>query len=147
MRKLTCLLAAAGGAVLSFFTGLPPLLWVLVAVMSLDFLTGIACGLSGRSPKTVHGGLASGEAVRGLLKKGLILLVVLLAALLDRAVALASGEGFTAVTGATCLWFIAAEGMSILENAAAIGVPVPGILLQALEIMRAKGDRRDGPEA
>ena len=82
MKKITEALAAAAGAVLSFFTGLSPVIWVLVAVMSIDYLTGLACGWMGVSPKTVHGGLSSGEAFNGLLRKALIILMVLLAALL-----------------------------------------------------------------
>jgi uncharacterized protein YjdB len=50
--------------------------------MSVDFLTGIICGLMGKSDKTEHGGLSSRTAFAGLLKKVLIILVVLLAALL-----------------------------------------------------------------
>lgn len=132
--------AAIGGAIASFFTGIPPIIWVLLAVMSIDYVTGIICGLMGKSPNTENGGLSSKTAFRGLLKKSLILLVVLLAALLDKAVSMGTGAAFEAVAGATCLWFIASEGFSILENVAAMGVPVPKILLQALEVMRSKGE-------
>ena len=45
--------------------------------------------------------------------------------------------------GACCLWFIASEGLSILENVASMGVPVPKILLNLLEIMRQKGDGQE----
>ena len=138
-------LAAAGGAVASFFCGLPPLIWVLVAVMSIDYLTGLACGWMGVSPKTPNGGLSSKEAFQGLLRKGLIILVVLLAALLDRAVAMSADIEFAAVSGGTILWFVASEGISILENAAAMGVPIPKILLNVLELFRAKGGDEDKP--
>lgn len=130
------LFSALSGAALSFFCSLPPVLWVLLAVMSLDCVTGLICGWLGQSPKTEKGGLSSRAAVRGLFKKALILLVVLLAALLDRAVSLGAEIEFTAVTGAACLWFIAGEGLSILENAAAIGVPVPPKLRSALELFK-----------
>ena len=139
MRKATEILAAIGGAIASFFCGLPPIIWVLVAVMTLDYCTGIICGIMGKSPKTEHGGLSSSEAFRGIMKKMLIVFVVLLAALLDRAVAMGAGIEFAAVSGATCLWFIASEGMSVLENAAAMGVPIPKVLLQALELFKSKG--------
>ena len=139
MKKVTEVLAAIGGAIASFFWGLPAIIWVLIAVMSIDYLTGIICGLMGKSPKTETGGLSSSAAFRGILKKALILLVVLLAALLDKAVSMGAGVSFEAVTGATCLWFIASEGFSILENAASMGVPVPKVLMQALEIKRSKG--------
>ena len=48
--------------------------------------------------------------------------------------------------GATCLWFIASEGLSILENVASMGVPVPKVLINLLEIMRQKGDGQDSKE-
>lgn len=139
MKRLTEALAAALGAVLSFFAGLPPILWILLAVITLDYITGIICGAMGKSPKTENGGLSSKEAFQGLLKKALILFVVLLAALLDRAVSMSADIEFAAVSGATCLWFIASEGMSVLENAAAMGVPIPRILLNMLELFKSKG--------
>ena len=138
-KTITEMLAGIGGAVAAFFTGLPPIIWILLAVMTIDYITGIICGLMGKSPKTENGGVSSSAAFKGLLKKALILLVVLLAALLDKAVALGAGIQFEAVAGFTCLWFIASEGFSIVENAAAMGVPIPKILLQALEIIKTKG--------
>ncbi|MDO5300763.1 MAG: phage holin family protein, partial [Clostridia bacterium] len=79
----------------------------------------------------------------GLMRKAMILLVVLLAVLLDCAVAAQAGVTFSAVTGAVCLWFIASEGVSVLENAAAMGLPVPKVLMDALEIMKGKGGQGD----
>ena len=146
-KTFTEILAAIGGAIVSFFCGLPPIMWVLLAVMTIDYLTGIFCGLMGRSKKTETGGLSSSAAFKGLLKKALIILVVLLAALLDKAVTMGTGVQFEAVAGATCLWFIASEGFSIIENVASMGVPIPGILKQALEIMRKKGDAPEEKKA
>ena len=142
-KKIVELLAAAAGAIASFFVSMPPLVWILLAVMTIDYVTGIICGIMGRSKKTETGGLSSSAAWTGLMKKMLIVLVVLLAALLDKAIAAGAGIQFEAVMGATCLWFIASEGLSILENVASMGVPVPQILMKVLEIMRKKGD---GPE-
>lgn len=142
-KTFTEILAAIGGAIASFFTGLPAIIWILLAVMTIDYITGIICGIMGKSQKTENGGLSSSAAFRGLLKKMLIILVVLLAALLDKAVSVGAGVQFEAVAGFTCLWFIASEGFSILENVARMGVPVPKILLQALEIMKAKGNGYD----
>jgi len=142
-KKILELLSAIGGAVASFFVTMPPLVWILIAVMTIDYITGLLCGAMGKSEKTETGYLESHAAFKGLLKKSLILLVVLLAAMLDLAVSKGAGIQFEAVMGATCLWFIASEGLSVLENVASMGVPVPKILLQLLEIMRSKGD---GPE-
>ncbi len=140
MKKIIETLAAAGGAVLAFFTGLPVIIWILIGVMSLDYLTGLLCGLMGKSPKTETGGLSSGTAFLGLLKKAVILAVVGLSALVDHAIAVSAGIEMAAVTGAACLWFVASEGLSIVENAAAMGVPVPGILLKALENVKDRGE-------
>lgn len=139
-EKILKTLAAAAGAVASFFCGLPPILWVLLAVMTLDYLTGIICGAMGKSLKTDNGGLSSSAAFSGLLKKLLIIVIVALAYLLDYAVTLGAGVQFAAVSGASCLWFIASEGISVIENAAQMGVPVPSVITQALEVMRGHGN-------
>ena len=143
MKKVLEILSAIGGAIASFFINMPPLVWILIAVMTMDFITGLICGAMGRSKKTENGYLASHAAFEGLMRKVLIIFVVLLAAALDMAVSKGAGIQFEAVMGATCLWFIASEGLSILENCASMGVPVPKILLKLLEIMKQKGD---GPE-
>ena len=143
MKKVFEILSAIGGAIASFFINMPPLVWILLAVMTMDFITGLICGAMGRSKKTENGYLASHAAFEGLMRKVLIIFVVLLAAALDFAVSKGAGIQFEAVMGATCLWFIASEGLSILENCASMGVPVPKILLKLLEIMKQKGD---GPE-
>ena len=145
-RKIIEATAAVGGAIASFFCGLPPIIWILLAVMSLDYITGILCALMGKSPKTEHGGLSSRQAFMGLMKKALILFVVLLAALIDHAVAISAEIEFAAVAGATCLWFIASEGMSVLENAAEMGVPIPKLMMQALELFKGKGGSDHPPD-
>ena len=146
MKRIAEWLSAAGGAVLAFITGLPVIIWILIGVMSLDYITGIMCGLMGKSPKTETGGLSSKAAFEGLLKKALILMVVGLAALVDMAISSAASIEMVAVTGACCLWFVASEGLSVLENAAAMGVPIPKILLKALEIMRKQGQGQEEEE-
>lgn len=139
-RKITELLAAIGGAIAGFFMGMPGIVWILIAVMTLDYITGLLCGYLGVSPKTENGGLSSQAAFKGLMKKVLILCVVLLAALVDHAITQNTGLEIAAVTGATCFWFVASEGLSVLENAAAMGVPIPKVLLKALEIMKRQGE-------
>lgn len=138
--------AAACGAVIAMLAGVPPVMWVLIGVMTIDYVTGLVCGVMGVSPKTESGGLSSRAALTGLLRKGMILLVVLLAALLDMAVRANAGVEFSAVTGATCLWFIASEGVSVLENAASMGLPIPKVLQRALDIMMDKTGQDEDEE-
>lgn len=146
MEHIYKAIAAAAGAVISFFTGIPVIMWVLIGMMSLDYITGLITGALGVSNKTEGGKLSSRAAFEGLVKKGVVLMVVLLAVLIDLAIANSSGVSFNAVTGATCLWFIASEGVSVLENAAELGVPIPGILRKALEILKDGGQAEDMEE-
>ena len=140
MNTVVKISAAAAGAGISFFTGLPVIMWVLIGVMTLDYVTGLITGAMGVSNKTDGGRLSSRAAFMGLMRKVMVLLVVLLAVLLDLAVQTGAGVSFSAVTGATCMWFIASEGVSILENAALMGLPIPEVLTRALETMRG-GDK------
>ncbi len=156
MDNLYKIAAAAAGAVMSFITGIPVIMWVLVAMMTLDYVTGLMTGMAGVSSKTEGGKLSSRAAYEGLMRKIMIFLVVILAVLVDLAVTHGAGVTFNAVTGATyhrhvavtgatCLWFIASEGVSVLENAAELGVPIPGILRRALEVLR-DGSGEDNDE-
>ena len=144
MDNLYKIAAAAVGAVISFFTGIPVIMWVLIAMMTLDYVTGLMTGMMGVSSKTEGGKLSSRAAFDGLMRKIMIFLVVILSVLVDLAVQYGAGVTFNAVTGATCLWFIASEGVSVLENAAELGVPIPGILRKALEVLRdSSGEDKD----
>ena len=144
MDNLYKIAAAAAGAVISFFTGIPVIMWVLIAMMTLDYVTGLMTGMMGVSSKTEGGKLSSRAAFDGLMRKIMIFLVVILSVLVDLAVQYGAGVTFNAVTGATCLWFIASEGVSVLENAAELGVPIPGILRKALELIQdSSGDAEE----
>lgn len=139
-RKIVEVLSAIAGAILGFFCSVPPVVYILIGVMTVDFITGLVVGALGKSDKTETGGLSSKTAFHGLLKKVLILLIVLLAFLIDLAIASTAGIQFNAIMWAVCLWFIASEGMSILENVSLAGVPVPKIIIQALDILKKKGE-------
>ena len=144
MDNLYKIAEAAAGAVISFFTGIPVIMWVLIAMMTLDYVTGLMTGMMGVSSKTEGGKLSSRAAFDGLMRKIMIFLVVILSVLVDLAVQYGAGVTFNAVTGATCLWFIASEGVSVLENAAELGVPIPGILRKALELLQdSSGDAEE----
>ena len=61
----------------------------------------------------------------------------------NMAISQAASIEMVAVTGACCLWFVASEGLSVVENAAAMGVPIPKALRRVLEIMREKGNGQE----
>jgi len=139
------ILAAIGGFFVGLYGGWSPALSILVVFMAADYILGIACALAKKSTKTEGGGFLSKVAFMGLLKKGVIMLVVLLAVQLDRAIGGDNPENImrTFETAAT-FFYIANEGLSIVENAALLGVPVPKILRNALEVLRDKHDGEDG---
>ena len=128
--------ALLGGAIAGIFGEWSVLLTVLAVVMVLDYLSGILVAAGGRSLKTEDGFLDSKAGFRGLAKKGFIVIIVLLATVLDRAIA----NGTMIFQTATTSYYVANEALSILENAALIGLPVPGAIQSALEQMREKHD-------
>lgn len=134
-------LATAAGAIAGLFGGWDPTLGVLLAMMGVDYLSGVGVAWLGRSGKTEYGGLSSQVGAHGLLKKGLMLLVVLVAALLDRAM----GNGSVMCRDAACWFYIANEGLSLLENLALAGVPFPERLKQVLG--QSQGLGQEKPEA
>lgn len=134
--KILKVLAAIGGAIAGFFGEWSILLTVLVIAMTVDYVSGVMVGLANKSMKTDSGGLSSKVGFNGLLKKGMILLMVLLATLVDKAV----GAQNMIVQGAVICYYIANEGISICENAALLGLPVPKIIKNALDAMKEKGE-------
>ena len=104
---------------------------VLLILMGMDYATGLTLGLMGKSKKTKDGRLSARASFHGLLKKAVMAGVIMLSALLDQ---LAGQEDLLrrAATG----FYICNEGISLLENAALLGVPVPGKVRQALSVLQ-----------
>lgn len=126
--KAVCLTAAVGGGIAGAFGGWDTLLAVLTGMMAADYISGLAVAAMGRSLKTVYGGLSSKVGAMGLAKKGLMLLCVLVAAMLDRAM----GADHAVCRDAVCWFYVANEGLSLLENLSLAGVPFPQKLKQLL---------------
>ena len=137
--QVTCTLAAIGGFIAGLFGGWNGTMTVLVIFMAADYVLGCICALTGNSPKTSGGHFLSSVAFKGLLKKAVIMLVVLLAVQLDKAL---GGSTPMFQSAATC-FYIANEGISVIENCGLLGVPVPESIKNALEALRENGDRDD----
>lgn len=110
---------------------------ILAIMMGVDYITGVLVAITGRSPKTDGGGLSSKIGFIGIAKKGFIMLIVLVATQLDKAI----GNTAMVFQTATVFYYIANEGLSILENAEAIGVPFPAFIRERLESMREAKDK------
>ena len=110
------------------------MLTILMVMMAADYLTGWIVAWCGRSDKTENGGLSSKIGFVGIAKKGLIMLIVLVATLLDRAI----GNTAMMFQSMCVCYYIANEGLSLLENAGALGVPFPARIREALESLRER---------
>lgn len=128
-------LAGVGSVLANLFGGWDVALQVLIFFMAADYLTGIiVAAVFKKSPKSTGGALESRAGFKGLCRKGGILLLVLVAVWLDKL------TGANYIRTAVCLFFVANEGLSILENLGFMGVPLPGFLKNMLEAMKSKAD-------
>lgn len=134
-------IALVGGAIAGIFGGMTTVMYVLLAMMAIDYVSGLLVAFMGKSTKTEGGGLDSKVGFRGLARKGLMLLVVLVASQLD----LAIGAGNKIFTDAACWFYIANEGISFMENLALAGVPFPEKLKKIFE--QAKEQQGKPPDA
>ena len=136
MEQIVKRIAAAIGAFAGLFGGWNKLMTVLAVLMALDYATGLIAAWRGKSPKTDGGGVSSKAGFDGLIRKALIMAVVLLATLLDTA----AGNSARVFQTAATTYYIANEGISILENTALMGVTYPKFVMNALEALKQKAD-------
>ena len=123
--------AAVGGGIGWFFGELDGFFYALLAFVVIDYLTGVMCAIADRS-------LSSEVGFRGIFRKVLIFVMVGAGHILDAQV-IGSGD---ALRTAVIFFYISNEGVSLLENAANIGLPVPEKLKDVLAQLhdREKGD-------
>jgi toxin secretion/phage lysis holin len=133
VRSLICSAAGAAGSLLaSLFGGWSSDLSTLVIFMAVDFATGIAVAALCRSGKTKTGGLSSAAGWRGLTKKIMTLLMVVVAHRMDLILQI------DYIKTAAVIAFTLNEAISILENAGLIGIPMPKVLIQAVDLLKGK---------
>lgn len=127
-----------GSFLASCFGGWTESLTTLLIVMGIDFVTGLICaGVFHKSQKTETGALESKASFKGLCRKGVILLIVLLGHRIDLAI------GASYVRDAVCIAFIVNEVISIVENAGLMGIPIPKVITGAIEILKKKGSDKN----
>ena len=109
--------------------GLHGLLIALIIFMALDYFTGLMCAVINKQ-------LSSAVGFRGICKKVLILMLVGLANVVDMHVV---GTG-SALRGAVIAFYLSNEGLSLLENAAHIGLPIPEKMKNVLAQLHGRRD-------
>ncbi|MGN0995195.1 MAG: holin family protein [Butyricicoccus sp.] len=133
--------ALLGGLFGQLFGGWTAALGTLIFCMAVDYVTGlIVAGVFHTSDKTPGGGLESRAGWKGLCRKGVTLLIVLVASRVDRAL----GTAF--VRDAVIVGYVANEVISIIENAGLMGVPIPDALVQAIDALQGKDRYEDSDE-
>ena len=129
--------AIVGGAISQAFGGWDAAMATLLMFMATDYITGlVVAGVFQNSDKTESGSLSSTAGWRGLCKKGMTLVVVLVAARLD----IVLGTSF--VRDAVVIAYLANETISIIENAGLMGLPVPDVIMQAIEQLQGKNEQK-----
>lgn len=139
MKKAVCAnLGLIGSWIAGLFGGWDASLTTLLIFMGVDFITGlVVAGVFHNSPKTKNGNIRSENCFKGLCRKGTILLFVLIGARLDLVF------GFNYVRDGICIAFMANELISITENAALMGVPLPKVLTTAIDTLKSKSESYD----
>ena len=111
-------------------------LQTLIIFMAIDYVTGLlVAGVWQRSNKSKTGALESRADFKGLIRKGLILMVVLIGVQLDAIIGL---QAFCRT--AIVLFFCGNEGLSIVENLGIMGLPLPDFVKTKFEQLKEKGN-------
>ena len=130
--KIQIAVTALGGWLGYFLGGIDGMMIALIILMSLDYISGVMCAIIDKN-------LSSAIGFRGICKKVFILMLVGVANIVDLHVV---GTG-SALRGAVICFYMSNEALSLFENAAHIGLPVPEKLKDILAQLHRRGDKED----
>ena len=138
MKDMFCTAAGLlGSAVCWAFGGWDTALIALLICMGVDYVSGSVVALVfHKSTKTETGAYNSAYGIKGLCKKGLMLLFVLVAVQIDKMLSI------DYVRDAVCIGFCTNEIISIIENLGLAGIPMPAIVTKALEQLQKKQETK-----
>lgn len=131
-NTIQLIFTAVGGWLGYFLGGCDGLLYALIAFVVIDYITGVMCAINDKT-------LSSEVGFRGICRKVLIFLLVGIANTLDVQVI---GTGSVLRT-AVIFFYISNEGVSLLENAAHLGLPVPEKIKTVLEQLHDRSESED----
>lgn len=132
------MIGAIGGVIASAFGGWDAALSTLLIFMGIDYVTGlIVAGVFHKSQKSKSGSLESRAGWKGLCRKGVSLLIVLIACRLDILM------GTTFIRDGVIIAYIVNEIISIVENAGLMGIPIPAVITKAIEVLKSKEGESD----
>ena len=122
--------AAVGGWLGYFLGGCDGLLYALIAFVAIDYITGVMCAISDKT-------LSSEVGFKGICRKVLIFLLVGIGHIVDAQVIGSGGVLRTAVI----FFYLSNEGVSLIENAAHLGLPIPDKLKAVLEQLHDRAEK------
>ena len=131
-NEIQFVFTAVGGWLGYFLGGCDGLLYALLAFVVIDYLTGVMCAINDKA-------LSSEVGFRGICRKVLIFLLVGIANILDVNVI---GTGSVLRT-AVIFFYISNEGVSLLENASHLGLPVPQKIKEVLEQLHNRAEDKE----
>ena len=131
-NTIQLIFAAIGGWLGYFLGGCDGLLYALIAFVVIDYITGVMCAISDHT-------LSSQVGFRGICRKVLIFMLVGIANVLDIYV-LSSGS---VLRTAVIFFYVSNEGVSLLENAAHLGLPIPEKIKVVLEQLHDRSEKGD----
>lgn len=127
---------AVGGFIAMAFGGWSDALITLIVFMSVDYITGLTvAGIFKKSKKSENGALESRAGFKGLCRKGVALLIVLVAVRLDIVM------HTSYIKDAVIIAFIANEAISIVENAGLMGLPIPTVIVKAIDVLKKESEK------
>ena len=135
LKTFTGVIGTIGSLIAQAYGGWTTGMTTLVTFMMIDYFTGlIVAGVFKKSSKTKNGALESGAGFKGLCRKGMIFLIIYIAVRLD----LILGSNF--IKDAVVIAYTVNETISIIENAGLMGLPIPGIITNAIETLKKKSE-------
>lgn len=140
IKNLVCIVGGTlGGLITSFLGGWDAGLTTLFICMAVDFFTGFLCAtVFKNSPKTQNGAYESRAGFKGLCRKCVIIMFVGIGYRMDLLI------GLDYVRDGVCIAFTINELVSIVENAGLMGVPIPRVIMDMIEILKEKEENIDG---
>lgn len=139
MKNMICAgIGIVGGCIASAFGGWSAALTTLLIFMGIDYVSGlVVAGVFHTSPKSESGALESLEGWKGLIRKCATLLAVLIGARLDLLL------GVVYIRDAMVIAFCVNEMLSIIENMGLMGIRMPAIVTNAIEMLKTKSEEND----
>ncbi len=139
MKQFICtMIGAAGSGIAALFGGWDAGLVSLLIFMGLDYVSGlVVAGVFHKSNKTATGSLESKAGWKGLCRKCMTLVFVLVAYRLDLVIET------NYIRDAVIIAFMANELISLAENAGLMGIPLPAVITKAIDILQKKSESEE----